>query len=85
MQVTSLDAMCRMIHNKLGIGLVPDRAFELLRGVGELVAVPLSDEWAARELRLVARDFAALPVTARLLTEHLATESPGLTRISSFA
>ncbi len=31
-QVTSLDAMCRMIDNGLGLGLVPDRAFELMHG-----------------------------------------------------
>ncbi len=70
-QVTGLDAMCRMIDRGLGVGLVPDRAFELMRGVGELAAVPLRDAWARRELRVVARDFDTLPVTARLLAEHL--------------
>jgi len=33
--------------------------------------VPLDEPWALRALRLVARDFDALPVTARLLVEHL--------------
>ncbi|MEG0922558.1 MAG: LysR family transcriptional regulator [Comamonas sp.] len=70
-QVTSLDAMCRMIDNGLGIGLVPDRAFTLMHGVGNLRGIQLSDDWAHRELRLMARDFDALPVTARLLVEHL--------------
>lgn len=70
-QVTSLDAMCRMIDNGLGVGLLPDRAFALMRGVGRLAAVPLDEPWAQRELRLAARDFDALPVTARLLVEHL--------------
>ncbi|HEY9209512.1 LysR family transcriptional regulator [Acidovorax soli] len=70
-QVTGLDAMCRMIDNGLGVGLLPDRAFALMQGVGRLQAVPLADPWAQRELRLVARDFDALPVTARLLVEHL--------------
>ena len=70
-QVTGLDAMCRMIDNGLGVGLLPDRAFALMRGVGHLQAIPLTDAWAQRELRLVARDFDALPVTARLLVEHL--------------
>ena len=70
-QVTGLDAMCRMIDSGLGVGLLPDRAFELMRGVGDLTAVPLQDAWAHRELRVVARDFDALPVTARLLAEHL--------------
>ena len=75
-QVTGLDAMCRMIDNGLGVGLLPDRAFALMHSVGRLAAVPLQDAWAHRELRLVARDFDALPVTARLLAEHLATPAP---------
>ena len=70
-QVTGLDAMCRMIDNGLGIGVLPDRAFALMRGVGALRSVALQEDWARRELRLVARDFAALPVTARMLVEHL--------------
>ena len=71
-QVTSLDTMCRMIDNGLGVGLLPDRAFALMQGLGRLAAVRLDEPWAERELRLVARDFDALPVTARLLVEHLA-------------
>ena len=55
MQVTGLDALCRMVQSGLGIGLVPDRAFALLRHMGGLQSVPLSDDWAARELQLVAR------------------------------
>ena len=70
-QVTSLDAMCRMIDNGLGLGLLPDRAFELMHGVGRLRAVRLNDDWARRELCVVARDFDALSVTTRLLVEHL--------------
>ncbi|MDB5870561.1 MAG: transcriptional regulator, LysR family [Ramlibacter sp.] len=69
--VTGLDAMCRMIHNGLGVGLMPRRAFELMHGVGDLECVALSDDWAARDIRLVARDFSTLPVTGRLLVEHL--------------
>jgi DNA-binding transcriptional LysR family regulator len=72
-QVTGLDAMCRMIHNRLGIGLIPDRAFELLHSMGALQCVPLLDEWAERDIQLVARDFDALPVTARMLVDHLCT------------
>ncbi len=70
-QVTSLDAVCRMIDNGLGIGVLPDKAFALVRGVGDLVAIPLTDNWALRDIVLVARDFSALPVPARLLVEHL--------------
>ena len=76
-QVTGLDAMCRMIDNGLGVGLLPDRAFALMHGVGRLQAIPLTDPWARRELRVVARDFDALPVTARLLVEHLIRPAAG--------
>ncbi|VWX56357.1 DNA-binding transcriptional regulator, LysR family [Burkholderiales bacterium 8X] len=71
--VTGLDAMCRMIDNGLGIGVMPQRAFELLGpGVGSrLVAIALQDDWAHREIRMVARDFSTLPVAARALVGHL--------------
>jgi DNA-binding transcriptional LysR family regulator len=69
--VTGLDAMCRMIHNGLGVGVMPQRAFSLMHGVGDLASVALTDAWAERSLELVARDFSTLPVTARLLVDHL--------------
>ena len=74
-RVTGLDAMCRMIHNGLGVGLMPRRAFELMHGVGELTCVALTDDWATRQIDLVARDFSTLPVTARLLVAHLGEQS----------
>jgi DNA-binding transcriptional LysR family regulator len=69
--VTGLDAMCRMIHNGLGVGLMPRRAFTLMHGVGDLECVRLTNAWATRDIRLVARDFSTLPLTARLLVDHL--------------
>ena len=76
--VTGLDAMCRMIDNGLGIGVMPQRAFELMRGgIGRrLVSVALNDAWALREIRLVARDFSTLPVAARALVQHLQAPAP---------
>ncbi len=73
--VTGLDAMCRMIHNGLGVGVMPQRAFELMHDVGELESVMLTDSWTARQINLVARDFSTLPLTARLLVDHL-TQTP---------
>lgn len=74
-RVTGLDAMCRMIHNGLGVGLMPRRAFELMRGVGDLQVVALTDHWATRRIDLVARDFSSLPVSARLLVDHLSRQA----------
>ena len=70
-RVTGLDAMCRMIDNGLGVGVMPLGAFESMRGGGRLRAVPLADDWAARQISLIARDFDTLPLTARSLVEHL--------------
>ena len=65
--------MCRMIENGLGIGVMPLRAFDLMRGgIGRgLLSIALDDPWAEREIRLVARDFSTLPVAARSLVAHL--------------
>jgi len=73
--VTGLDAMCRMIDNGLGVGVMPQRAFELLQaGIGSrLRSVALNDAWSRREIRLAARDFSTLPVAARTLVNHLHT------------
>lgn len=73
--VTGLDAMCRMIHNGLGVGVMPQRAFALMHGVGDLESVALTDAWAMRQIELVARDFSTLPVTARLLVDHLGSQA----------
>jgi DNA-binding transcriptional LysR family regulator len=70
-RVTGLDAMCRMIDNGLGVGVMPQRAFALMRGDSALKALPLTNAWAQRTLCLAARDFKTLPVTARALVEHL--------------
>ena len=74
--VTGLDAMCRMIHNGLGVGVMPQRAFDLMHGVGELESIALLDGWTERKIDLVARDFSTLPLTARLLVDHLAQQAP---------
>jgi DNA-binding transcriptional LysR family regulator len=75
-RVTGLDAMCRMIHNGLGVGVMPRRAFDLMRDAGSLTCVPLTDAWATRRIDLVARDFSTLPMTARLLVKHLTRDVP---------
>ena len=75
-QVTGLDAMGRMIHNGLGVGVMPLRAFTLMHSAGALTAVALTDAWATRHIQLVARDFSTLPRSARLLVDHLTAMTP---------
>jgi DNA-binding transcriptional LysR family regulator len=63
--VPGFDAVCRMVQANMGIGLIPDRAFEVV------------DAWARRELKIVVRDVAHLSSTGRLVLDHLrAAEGP---------
>ncbi len=39
-RVTGLDAMCRMIEIGLGVGVMPQQAFALTHGAGDLISVP---------------------------------------------
>lgn len=75
--VPGFDAVCRMVQANMGIGLIPDRAFEVIGAGMGLRAIPLRDDWAKRELRIVVRDLAHLSPTGRLVLDHLrAAERP---------
>lgn len=69
--VPSFDAVCRMVQADMGVGILPRQAFELFGGALGLRAVALSDDWAERELLLVARELESLSPVSRLLFEHL--------------
>ncbi|OPY97059.1 LysR family transcriptional regulator [Bradyrhizobium sacchari] len=69
--VPGFDAVCRMVQAGMGVGLIPDRAFEVLSNGMNLAALDLKDDWADRELVLVARDPAGLSATSQLMLDHL--------------
>ncbi|MFJ4065675.1 LysR family transcriptional regulator [Pseudomonas sp. NPDC089996] len=69
--VPSFDAVCRMVQADMGVGILPRKAFELFGGALGLRAVALSDDWAERELLLVARELEALSPVSRMLFEQL--------------
>jgi DNA-binding transcriptional LysR family regulator len=75
--VPSFDAICRMVQCGLGVGLIPDRAFDAIASGMNIKTVPLTDEWAYRELKVVTRDPLGLSAAARMLVEHLAQFGPG--------
>ncbi|MFS8978671.1 LysR family transcriptional regulator [Cupriavidus necator] len=70
-QVSSFDAICRMIEAGLGIGVLPEGAVrpEVL-GAG-LRAIRLSDAWASRTLWLGVKTEAGLLPEAKKLLDHL--------------
>jgi DNA-binding transcriptional LysR family regulator len=69
--VPGFDAVCRMVQANMGIGLIPDRAFEVVGAGMGLRSVPLRDEWSRREIKIVTRDPRQLSSTGRLVLDYL--------------
>lgn len=72
-QATSFDGLRRMAALGLGIGILPRGSVEPFLQADHLVAIPLDEAWARRELLLVSRDLETLPLLARTLHGHLAS------------
>ena len=84
-QLTSFDAMCRMIGGGVGIGVVPESAARRNLAAMRLVQIELTDEWKWRERRVLSRENDALPAYAQALVELLCAhfarhEAPGAQR-----
>ncbi|MCL5427540.1 MAG: LysR family transcriptional regulator [Gammaproteobacteria bacterium] len=77
-QVRSFDAICRMIHHGMGVGVLPEQTIYRDLGDLQLKSIPLSDPWAQRELVIGMRRYASLHVTARHLVDHLIQGQPQL-------
>ncbi|WP_417283521.1 LysR family transcriptional regulator [Comamonas sp.] len=73
-EVDSLSAMCRMIECGLGVGVMPEGAYQRLGEARHLHAVALSDAWAERSLNLYATRFADLTAPARHFAAALMQE-----------
>jgi DNA-binding transcriptional LysR family regulator len=71
-EVDSLSAMCRMVEAGLGVGVMPQGAFNAIAEATPLRAVPLADAWAQRELRLYAQRFDDLPAVAQRFADQIA-------------
>ncbi len=70
-QLRSFDAVCRMVEAGVGIGIVPETTARRAERAMHIVAVPLADAWAVRDLTIVTRKFEELPPYARELVTHL--------------
>jgi DNA-binding transcriptional LysR family regulator len=70
-QLRSFDAVCRMVENKVGIGIVPETTARRVERTMAIAIVGLADAWAVRELTICIRSLAELPPYARQLVEHL--------------
>lgn len=70
-QVRSFEAIVRMIQTGMGIGVLPEEAVREMLPVLKVAVIPLTDDWAKRELKVAVRSLGGLPVTARQMLEHL--------------
>jgi len=70
-QMRSFDSVCRLVECRVGIGIVPETTARRLSRTMAIAVVALTDPWAERDLTICIRSFAALPVYARQLVQHL--------------
>lgn len=70
-QVSSMDAACRIVAVGLGLAILPRESAVPHAGAGRLALVPLSDAWARRRFVVVGRSAASLSAAARAMVEHL--------------
>lgn len=70
-QVSGFDALCRMVHAGLGVGLMP---YDVYCSIGQplgLAAVDLDDSWAVRELQVAVSSSPSMSCATAALLEHL--------------
>ena len=70
-RVSSFDCMCRMVASGMGIAVLPHGIVTTYLDALPIVAVPLDETWAARELVIGVRRFSALSAVAKSLVEQL--------------
>jgi DNA-binding transcriptional LysR family regulator len=70
-QLSSFDAMCRMIGAGVGVGVVPESAARRNQGNMNLALVELTDAWSVRERYILVRDNESLPAYAEALVDAI--------------
>lgn len=70
-QLSSFDAMCRMIGAGVGVGIVPESAARRNQKAMGLALIELTDAWCVRERYILVRDQSKLPPYAQSLIDTL--------------
>lgn len=77
-ELSSFDAVCRMIGAGVGIGVVPESSARRNLQAMQLVQVELADDWRVRERYVLVREGETLPAYAQALVDALqAFHAPG--------
>lgn len=70
-QLSSFDAMCRMIGAGVGIGIVPESAARRNQDSMQLALIDLLEPWSVRERYILVREHEALPAYAQSLIDAI--------------
>jgi DNA-binding transcriptional LysR family regulator len=71
-KLRSLDSICRLVAQNVGLSVIPGRAAKRLAAVAVTAVRELSDDWARRQLLICTRASADLPGYVRDLVDALA-------------
>lgn len=74
-QMSSFEAICRMIEAGVGIGIIPESAARRHSRTMQLATVTLDETWAVRERSILVRELDALPGSVRALIATLAPDA----------
>lgn len=74
-RVGSLDAICRLVEQGIGVGVVPQAVAARHAGKAAPRFVALAEPWAERQLLVCVRDAAGLPLNARRMVKQLLAEA----------
>lgn len=75
-QVSSFEAVCKLVQAGMGIGVLPEGAAQDFTRLIGLRHIRIADAWAERRMLIVVRDLQALSVVTRKLVEGLVAGAP---------
>jgi DNA-binding transcriptional LysR family regulator len=75
-RLRSLDSVCRLVAQDVGISVIPGRAATRLAGAGDTAVRELTDSWATRKLMICTSAAIELPGYVRDLVDALAPPDP---------
>jgi DNA-binding transcriptional LysR family regulator len=72
--VGNFEALCSMVANNVGIGMLPNSAAQRYARSMEFRIIPLTDTWAFRDIRVCVRDLQKLPGFVRELVDLIVSD-----------
>jgi DNA-binding transcriptional LysR family regulator len=78
MRVSSFDALCKMVSQGVGIGILPEEVAHQRSKIFPMKVCGLQDDWALRTFSLAYRDKGSLSAPAKLLLTFLSERGPNV-------